>query len=477
MPIIPPYRPDQGELISGTVSNVMMGQAGWGPDKALTPVAGAEALPAAPRGYASCILPDGTFKVFVSTATEVYELATDGTWTALSASLSTPDGEDNIMKQFGVFLILTNTVDGMLAYNIVTPAGWNAISEAPAARGLFPTNNLLVAYDCDGENRRYQTSNRGNYTDWSTGTALADDLENGGALTGGWDLGNGRAILCQQDAVNVMTFGDAGGGARFRVDVMGEGVGAVHPRSVRGFNGRVMMLHQTGFLMASAQGIENIGAEKVNRTFASLCDDFTKVYIEVDPRNTRYRIRYKSVNNASETVYSDYLDYNWVLNEFIPGSQETQAIFRIASPGYTLEGLDAIDDLDALTFSLDSAAWKGEQPALGGLDVDGKAGFFDGDNLEASLETATVVSPTNDLISSVTPVTDDAAATVQIGVADRQQDALIWKDAVAIEDSGRARIRGRGKKRRLRINHLAGSTWSLTQGFSDDMEISAGGAR
>ena len=256
-----------------------------------------------------------------------------------------------------------------------------------------------------------------------------------------------------------------------------DGLGAVHPRAVRGYNGQVMLLHQTGFLMASAEGVRNIGAEKVNRTFLENCRDLTKVYIEVDPRNTRYRIRYPSVNNASDVTFADYIDYNWVLDDFIPGTQNSQAFFRIAVPGYTLEGLDAIDDLDALTFSLDSAAYRGESPALGGLNGSALAGFCDGDNLAAVLETATALSPTDDLISAVTPITDDTAATVQIGVADRRGDDLTYGSAVAIKASGRAPVRGRGKARRLRLNHAAAADWSLSQGFSDDMEISGGGRR
>ena len=217
MPIFPQYRPDQGDLISSTVSNVMMTQAGWAPDKALTPIEGATAFPGTIRGYLSAVLPDGTFKVFGATSAEVYEMSATGDWGAgLSASLAVPDDDDFIMKQFGVYWIGTDTVDGMLAYNMSTPAGVNAISGAPAARGVFATNNLLVAWDCDGNNRRYQTSRRGDYTNWTTGEALADDLEDGEALTGGWDLGLGRALLVQQQAVNLMLF-EAQGWAPFRV--------------------------------------------------------------------------------------------------------------------------------------------------------------------------------------------------------------------------------------------------------------------
>lgn len=476
--IIPPYRPDQGELISSTVNNVMMTRSGWAPDKLLTAIDGATAFPGTIRGHLSVVLPDGTFKVFGATSAEIYEMSATGTWGAgLSASLACPDGEDTIMKQFGVFLIATNTVDGMMAYNMETPAGVNAISGAPAARGVFPTDNLLVAYDCDGNNRRWQTSNRGSYTNWVTGTAIADDIEDGEALTGGWDLGHRRALLCQRQAINLMVFGPSGGEAHVSVHRLADGVGAVHPRSIKGYNGQVMMVHETGFLMASAEGVKNIGAEKVNRTFLEDCADLTKVYIEVDPRNTRFRVRYKAAADASDVTYSGFIDYNWVLDEFIPGTQNTQAIFRVAVPGYTLEGLDAVNaSVDALTFSLDSAAYKGESPALGGLNGSALAGFFDGSNAAATLETNTQMGPNSVLINSVTPVTDDSAVTVQVGVKDKRSGSLTWGTAASTEDSGRAPVRARGKLYRFRANHAAAATWDLNHGF-DGIEAVEGGPR
>jgi hypothetical protein len=151
--------------------------------------------------------------VFAATVDEIYEMDTAYDWGAgLSASLAVPDGNDLSMRQFGVYMIITNTVDGMFSYNMETPAGFSAVKGSPDARIIFPTNNLLVALDCDANNRRLQTSDFGRFDDWSTGAALGKDLEDGEALTGGSDLGGGRAIVTQQNAVRVMTFGQAGGG-------------------------------------------------------------------------------------------------------------------------------------------------------------------------------------------------------------------------------------------------------------------------
>lgn len=477
MPAFPPFRPDLGEMVSSTVENVIMGKSGWGPDKALAAAAGATAFPGAYRGHLSAVLPNGTFKVFAATVDEIYEMDTAYDWgSGLSASLAIPDGDDLSMRQFGVYMIITNTVDGMFSYNMETPAGFSAVSDGPTARIIFPTNNLLVALDCDANNRRLQTSDFGRFDDWSTGAALGKDLEDGEALTGGSDLGGARAVVIQQNAVRVMTFGQAGGGAAFRIDKIADGLGGVHPRSVKGHNGRVFFLHQTGFHMTDGASVKNIGAEKVNKWFVEHCPDLTKVYAEVDPQNTRVRFRYKSSDNASETIYADYLDYNWVLDEFIPGSQNTAAIFRAASPGYTLEGLDALGTLETLSFSLDSPAYQGSAPVLGGLDSANKFGFFAGDNLAATLETATTHTGGRHILNRAAPITDDAAATMQVGVKDARSAALSWSAAETIGDDGGVPLDGGGKFHRFRVNHAAAASWTLTQSV-EDVESTPGGPR
>lgn len=479
MPLFLPFRPDAGELLSSEVSDVFMTTGGYGPRPALQAAPGAVALADAPRGAFGAFLPDGTFKGFVATDDDVYTIDADYDFTSLSASLTVPPDDDQAFAQFGVYMLTSNTADGLKAYNMDTPAGLGAVSGAPKARVLFTANNQVIALG-NGSSllNRLSVSAFGDHTKWSGVGASKQDMNDGGAFTGGGDLGNGVAVIAQLRALRKMTFGNAGGGALFRLDRLADDVGCVHPRAQATYNGVFYCLHTDGFWATNGGAPINIGAGKVNKWFLARCTDLTKVYASVDPKNTIIRWRYAAAGDGSTaTVFNSYLDYNWVTNEFIPGTEPTSAIFRMGTPGYVLDTLDTFGQLDDWSqYPLGSSFFQGGNFRLAGLDSSFKFGFFDGVNAAASLETATEGDGKSYLYTWCEPLTDDPDATVQLAVKERMSDSLIYKPGVSIATSGRAGIRGRGRYGRLRLNHAAGASWSKDTGIEGIMK-SAGGPR
>jgi hypothetical protein len=260
-----------------------------------------------------------------------------------------------------------------------------------------------------------------------------------------------------------MTFGQAGGGALFRLDDLATDVGCVHPRAQVVYNGIAYFLHTDGFYSCDgASRPVNIGAGKVNNWFLARCADLKTVFFSVDPKNTMIRIRYRSTSSGSTTVFQDILDYNWVTQEFIPGTEATSAIFRMGTPGYTLDTISAaFGVLDAWSqYPLDSAFWQGGNFRLAGLDSDYKFGFFDGANAASTNETVTEGDGTSYTVNGCIPLTDDSAATVQLGVKDTLSGTFTWKTAAALTATGSAPLRGTGKFQRYRIVHAAGATWT-----------------
>lgn len=467
MPAITPFRPDLGEMVSGTPSNVLATGNGYGPRPSLQTAPGAVALAAQPRGLYSAVLPNGAFRGFGATAADVYSLGADFAWTSLSASLTLPADDDQAFSHFGVFMLTSNTTDGMKAYNMDVPAGLNAVSGAPAAKWLFTANNQVIALGAGSTlPNRLATSAFGSHTNWTTKGASKQDINEGGAFTGGGDLGNGAAILLQLRGVKRMTFGNAGGGALFRLDPLGGDVGCVHPRAHAVYNGICYFLHTDGIYACDGNGPPvNIGAGKVNDWFLARVADLKKVYFSVDPKNTLVRIRYAATGDGStSTVYQSILDYNWVTKEFIPGTEATSAIFRMGTPGYTLNTISsAFGALNNWSqFPLDSAFWQGGNYRLAGLDATYKVGFFDGAPAAASLETVTEGDGVAYTVNECLPVTDDAAATVELGVKEKLSDSFTWKTAEALSESGVVPLRGTGKLQRYRINHLAAASWTRT---------------
>lgn len=467
MPSLAPFRPDAGELVSSDVSNVFKSAGGYGPRPTLQSAPGAVALGAAPRGAFGGFLPDGTFKGFVATDDDIFTIDADYDFTSLGATFTVPPDDDQAFTQFGVYLLTSNTTDGLYAYNMDTPAGLGAVSGAPDARYLFTANNQVIALGDGAELNRLSVSAFGNHADWAGKGSDEQDMNDGGAFTGGGDLGNGVAIIAQDRSLRKMSFGNAGGGALFRLDRLADDVGCVHPRAQATYNGVFYCLHTDGFWATNGAAPINIGAGKVNEWFLARCSDLKQVSASVDPKNTIIRWRYRAAGDgSSDAVFNSYIDYNWVQNEFIPGTEPTAAIFRMGSPGYVLDTLDSFGTLDDWSqYPLGSSVWQGGNFRLAGLDADYKFGFFDGPAAAAFLETPTEGGLVSALVNWCEPLTDDADATVQVGVKERLSDAIVWKPAVSIGASGRAGIRARGKWQRYRLNHAAAGSWSRDTGI------------
>lgn len=480
MPAFLPFRPDAGELLSSDVSNVFIGAGGYGPRPTLRAAPGAVALPGAPRGAFGAFLPDGTFKGFAATASDIFTIDADWDVTSLAAALTVPPDEEQAFAQFGVHMLTSNTSNGMMAYNMDTPAGLGAVSGAPAARYLFTANNQVIALGAGSSfPNRLSVSAFGNHTKWSGVGASKQDMNDGGAFTGGGDLGNGVAIIAQLRALRKITFGNAGGGALFRLDKLADDVGCVHPRAQAAYNGTFYCLHTDGFWKTSGGAPINIGAGKVNKWFLARCADLTKVSASVDPKNTIIRWRYPAAGDGSTaTVFNSILDYNWVVDEFVPGIEPTSAIFRMGTPGYTLNTLDNFGPLSGWSqYPIGSAFFQGGNFRLAGLDADYKPAFFDGPSAAATLETPTEGDGRSYLYSWCEPLTDDDSATVQLGVKERLSDAFTWKPAVSLARSGRAGLRGRGRYGRIRVLHQAGAAqWTKDAGVEGIVKA-AGGPR
>lgn len=472
----PFFRPDQGEFKSGVADNVILGPNGYKPRKLLAAAPGAVALAANPRGHLLALVGSG-FKVFVADSGEIYLVDSGYDWDPLTASLAVPDDDDHSMTQYGVFLIGTNTADGMGAYNIATPAGYNAISGAPAARIAFQSNNQIVALG-DGSNlKRLSTCAFGDHTNWTSKGAIKKDFNDGGDFTGGADLGGPFAVIMQQDVVRRMTWGNAGGGAVFGVEPISKGIGCVHPRSVIGYNKRVAFLSNNGFMMTDGGSVIPIGSEKVNNWFFEQVSAASLIYT---------RGAADHVNNifwwwfGSGSTLTRGLGFDWVKNEWVTATESILDIFTAATPGYTLEDLDAFTGgLEDLPYSLDSRFWASGAAALAGITTAKKFGFFEGETAAATLETQTLGAGTSDYINMAVPLTDDSAATMQVGTKDVLSGMLTWSDQESILDDGRVPLLERGKWQRYRVNHAQGASWGQYTGTVgvDGIDVVTGGPR
>jgi hypothetical protein len=462
-----PYRPDVAETnpaISRHILNVNPRKDSQGvsyhPRKSLQVTSGAMALAAAPRGGLAVVKRSGEFAGYFGTVDTLYEMDATYQFSSIGTGYAVPAGHSWGMCQYGDQLIVTNTADGMLAWDIESGGSVAAISGAPDARNAFVWAEMVIALDCNGDNRLMRNSAPGSYTNWTNRGAGAQEFADGEALMGGGVVNDGQAVVIQRAAVRLLTV--TGTERIFRIDKFPGDVGAVSPECIVQIPGGVAFLDSSGPQIATAQGVTPIGDDKVARTFIASVGDITAVMGAYDPELKQVVWR----KSATELLV-----YDLTTQEFVPVEEETSFIIRMSNPALTLEDLDSYGTIDTLPYSLDSNAWKGGRPRLAALDADYKFGFFDGPNLAAEMDTATLTDNASMLMSWLAPVSDDPGVTLTLGVRDRLADAVTYKDPVSQTASGRFPVRGRGKCIVVRINHAAGATWTYDRGI----EIPPGG--
>lgn len=478
---IGPYRPDMvasNAGVSANVRNVLMRKdetgVAYGPHPSLAIPASATALPAAPLGGAAVVLRSGAKKVFVGTAATVQEMSNDFTWTEIDNGYAVPSGDKWSMRQFGTYLVMTNTVDGLLAYNVETPAGLNAVSGAPAFKSLFVAFDCLFGCVSDDDTLLFRNSSPNDHTNWTTAGAGYQPLADGEALMGGGEISQGYAIVLQRKAVHLLQ--RTGDRKIFNRVKLEDGTGSVNPWGIVGARGALYFCDTDGFKRATPAGVEAIGQDKVNRTFVEeIAGSLDGIEGAFDAANQRIVWRHQTVGEG-ETLFSSFMAYDLRLNEFVPVDTSTTGLFSMASPGYTADNAGALGNVDTVPYGPDSRFWVGGEEGLLGIDADFKAGFFNGSALAAETETATLVSNTSDTTTRVTVVTDASAATVSIGYRERLADAAVYTTAATMDVGGTTGVRAAGKLQSAKVDVAAGEDWNFIRGVRFD-EVATGGAR
>lgn len=468
------FRPDVGGPNSGMAERAdsVLPQAagtgiGYGPFAALVVPATATVLPGAPRGSIALRLFDGTQRVYYGTATTIEELQNDFTWLEVANGLNVTAGDDISFCHFGSYLLNSNTTDGCNAYNVESPAGNNAVTDAPAARFLFSCNNVVFALDCDGNNRRMASSGLGDHTAWNRLGANGKTFEDGGALIWGADLKNGAAIIMQESASRLVQFGGAPGGALYTIAKIADGRGSVGERSCVSFDGMVFYWATDGaYKFTLNGGNEPIGAEKINRWFLGQVDQsrLDEIQGSVDPLNKVVWWRFPSLSDGSSTVFENMLGYDWQLNEWVTASVETSSLGRLATPGYTLDGMDSFGPLDSIDIPLDSRFWQGGQPVFAALDSTYKFGTFSGAAMAATLRSCVMNNPVSSVIGWATPISDAPNSTLAIGTKDALNGAIVWEDAESKIETGETPQRARGLNIQFEEAIPAGEVWTYANG-------------
>ncbi|SDG34572.1 hypothetical protein SAMN04487974_102124 [Pelagibacterium luteolum] len=481
-----PLAPDAKATAPGvvmTAQNVLPLPEGYGPMRRLVAAASAAALSANPRGLISLVQRNGAYQVFAFTETTIQEMQADFTWVVTASGLSCTAGDDWSSVHFGDQLLATNTTDGLKAYNIELGGSVSAVADAGAPRSVFSCANVVVALDTldnsgTRNNRLIRTSAFGDHTNWKTKGADYQPLDDGQELICGVSLKNNAAVVFQADAMRLMQFGNAGGGATFSLQSIADGRGAVGERSVISFDGVCYFLASNGFWKFSMNGLTPIGSGKVDQWFFDNVEisRLSEVQGSVDPSRKMVWWRFPSTAIGESVIFDDMIGYSWEFDRWVTAKVSTSYLSRIATPGYTLDSMDSFGPLDSIDIPLDSRFWAGGAPLFAAINADLKFATFSAGALAPLIQSRTANSPRSGLITSCTPLTDAANCTVALGVSDKLSDALTWKAASSIKPSGRVPLRGRGKNVSFRWANAQDEEWEYVKGV-DHIDAGAGGVR
>lgn len=369
---------------------------------------------------------------------------------------------------------------------------------APKAKYLAVVRNFLVGANTNdpvngAQVQRVWWSALNDPTNFPTpGTAAAatvqsdynDLLGKGGAIYGiVGGLGTADGAVFMEDAVYRMVY--AGPAAVFDFFVA-EGVrGTRSPGSIVQVGPVVFYLGRDGFYRFDGTVSTPIGATnsegitRVDKWFYANVDlnNLSRVVGAADPVNKLIYWAWPDLT-ASNGNPNNLLIYNWELDRWSWGQITVELLVAVKTFGTTIDAWTTpYGTLDAVPFNFDSQAWIGGKDIFGAFDTSHKLGFFNGTNLQATIDFGEVQPFPGRLamVKNARPLVDGGSPTVAIGTRNRTEDTPSFNAATSLNSLGTCPQRATGRYVRGEVVIPANSNWSHIQGL--ELEASAAGVR
>jgi len=396
-----PFEPDKGPFnpdTIDTVENLNPLAVGWGPFPEL--VETGTALPAQCFGAWYARASDGSNKLLAGTQTGLFLFNTaTSAWDDISgpsAPYSVPDGDIWQALQFGDNFIVVNLNDPPQFINVDSGTVFADLAGSPpqakyiwAAGDFVVLGYLTVGADEFPQDIHWSGLNDATY--WTIDRTKGSDrqtLPDGDEIVGGFGFPGGARII-QRKAKRAMYY--TGGPYIFEMKVLDATRGSSSPLSIVPISSNDYVFWREDGIYRGDDNIP-IGAQRV--------DDYLLDQITGDLDITELATVQGVADPFNKTVMWRYLDgsgvykvlgWDWELDRFFKIDTAAILLFSSVTPGYTLEALDAVNpNLDLLTPSLDSRAWKGGAPTIGAFTSSNTLAYFTGDAKAGTIETNTL---------------------------------------------------------------------------------------
>lgn len=481
-----PWRPDVRGVNTTDihdVTNVLPAAIGFQPCPSLAPIGAAVGGDVA--GSATLFGETGNALTFAGTSTKLYKLGTTPSigWTDVSrtsgGNYALAAGDKWHFTTFGNLGIATNITDA--AQKIVlddTGLNFTALGGSPPRASYIATVGDFVVLAALSDNARaMQWSAINNAEGWTLGTGSSDRQEfpDGGSIKG---LTSGRVgYVFQSTSVREMVFAP-GSPEIFQFRQVEVERGLVAPDSLVQVGDLIFFLAQDGFYRMSGGITTPIGAKKVNEWFFlhARADRLLFVDAAADPLNQRVYWAFVSTSNGTSDIPDKVLCYDWALDAWSKCDISIRDLMKFVSPGYNLDTLDSVANLDALPFSLDHPIWGQGNTVVGAFTAGNQLASLSGAPLAAVLETADFqpVPGRRAFVSGFSPLIDASTITARIGGRERLGDTTLWSSDNGLESTGVIPAHVESRYLRARVA-IPSQTWTFAQGL--EPEIGDGGTR
>ena len=467
------YKPDLSNFNGQTTQlalNVVPRADGYGPWKALTPVTAS--LPAASRGTFYARKTDGTIVVFAGTRRDLQarqhhaglDRRVQGRPRLFGAAVDGSLGVRAIRqpRHRGASQHRTAGIRHLLGSAFADLGG-----SPPQVRYAAVVGRFLVLSGLLSTPYRIQWSGLNAITTWTPGVNSSDfqDFPDGGVVRG--VAGGEFGVIFQDSVIRRMVYA-VGASYVFKIDRIAEDKGLLAPYSLIRAGDKIFFLANQGFHGMLATGVpEPIGKEKFDRTFFGDYDpaQLQQIIGASDPENSRVFWAYKS-KAGQAGLFDKLICYDYVLNRAAVISQTGEFLSTLASPGLTLDGLDAIStNIETITFSFDDVALSA-LPKIAIVDGNHKLGFASGANVEATIETAEqTLDGRRVRVKGLRPITDAATCYGAIGARENTQSTVTYSAEQVVNSKGLCPANVSTRLARARMRIPAGVAWSFANGF------------
>lgn len=478
------YKPDVSDYESSTTKNVLNAIPqgdGYGPFPDLTNFSAS--LPSICRGAFYALRGDGSIATFAGTVDRLYLLDnTTFAWVEVSkaggAYVGLSSNSQWQFRQFNdlVFATQANTV--LQVFDLSSDTEFSdALGSPPQAAYIDVVGLFLVLSGLQSFPYRIQWSGLDSVNgadSWTPGINSSDfqDLPDGGIVRG--VAGGEAGTIFQDQAIRRMTYAP-GSAVIFQIERIAQDMGLYAPYSIIRAGDTIYFHSAKGFYKIQPGSLPTqIGRERVDRTFFV---DLDKGNLQLfmgaaDPRSSRIYWAYKSAF-GDNGLYDKVLGYDSTLDRFFPVMISGEYLLGISQSGLTLESLDALSSsIDAMTSSLDSYATS-VTPEIAQFSSEHRLGFFRGQNLEATFETAEQGTDGQRLfVRGFRPITDAPAVYGSCSARDTQQAIVTAGVEVPINTrTGRCDLRKSTRYSRFKSRIPAGTQWTYSAGVEPDIIV------